>query len=74
MLFSPNKLIISLAVSQVSIGINDKTFFGSKVLNLKNSEIILSKWNYNLVKNENTAKFNISKHNENSKPKTVLEI
>ena len=47
-------------------------FFGSKALNLHNNSITLSKWDYN--KNINTAKYNISKYNEHSKQKTVLEI
>ena len=54
------------------VGVDDKMFFGSKALNLHNNSITLSKWDYN--KNINTAKYNISKYNEHSKQKTVLEI
>lgn len=55
-----------------SIGIDDKMFFGSKVLNLHNTFIELNKWNYE--NNVNIAKYNISKQNEHSKPKKILEI
>lgn len=55
-----------------SLGIDDKMFFGSKVLNLHNNSIKLDKWNYQ--KNINKASLNISKYNEHSKAKQVLEI
>lgn len=55
-----------------SLGVDDKMFFGSKVLNLHNNGVLLTKWDYN--KNINNAKYNISKQNERSKQKKVLEI
>lgn len=55
-----------------ALGIEDKMFFGSKVINLHNNAITLDKWNYQ--KNINKAALNISKHNEHSKAKQVLEI
>lgn len=54
------------------IGIDDKTMFGSKVINLHNNGILLNKWNYDT--NSNKVAFNISKHNEHSNTKDVLEI
>jgi len=54
------------------IGIDDKMMFGSKVINLHNDGITLRKWNY--VNNINNATFNISKFNEHSAAKNVLEI
>jgi len=48
-----------------SLGVDDKMFFGSKVLNLHNNGVLLTKWDYN--KNINNAKYNISKQNERSK-------
>lgn len=55
-----------------SLGIDDKMFFGSKAINLHNNGILLSKWNYQ--KNINSANYNISKHNEHSEARQVLEI
>ena len=55
-----------------SLGVDDKMFFGSKALNLHNSYILLDKWNY--TSNVNVASYNISKQNEHTKQKTVLEI
>lgn len=55
-----------------AMGIDDKMFFGSKALNLHNNSITLNKWNYE--KNVNSAKYNISKQNEHSKQKKILEI
>ena len=55
-----------------SIGIDDKMMFGSKVINLHNNGILLDKWDYQ--NNANKATFNISKYNEHSNAKDVLEI
>ena len=55
-----------------SLGVDDKMLFGSKALNLHNSYILLTKWDY--TKNINSASYNISKQNEHAKQKTVLEI
>lgn len=57
-----------------SIGIEDKVFFGSKVINLHNDGIILTKWNYQPTNNINYATYNISQHNEHSDARQVLEI
>lgn len=55
-----------------SVGIDDKMMFGSKVINLHNDGILLNKWDYQT--NINKAAFNISKYNEHSNAKNVLEI
>ena len=54
------------------LGVDDKMFFGSKALNLHNTYILLNKWNY--INNVNNANYNISKQNEHTKQKIVLEI
>lgn len=55
-----------------SLGVDDKMFFGSKVLNLHNDGVILSKWNYQL--NINKAQYITSVFNERTTPKQTLEI
>lgn len=55
-----------------SLGVNDKMFFGSKALNLHSDHILLTKWDYE--ENINVASFNVSKHNEHTKQKDILEI